>query len=185
MKRINPIGKIYGKLTVVSEHSKTRNGHYRYVCKCECGNLSNVLLTHLQQGNILSCGCGRPKGENHNKWKGIGEISGDYWHNHIYRSANGAKGRKKLDLKISLEYIWNLFLEQDKKCKLSGLELKFPNNWNDKSYTASLDRIDSSLGYIPGNVQWVHKDINMMKRIYSNEYFINMCKLVTDNCEIV
>lgn len=30
--------------------------------------------------------------------------------------------------------------------------------------TASLDRIDNSIGYCLGNVQWVHKDINTKLR---------------------
>jgi hypothetical protein len=53
-----------------------------------------------------------------------------------------------------------------------------------KYSTASIDRIDSSKGYILGNIQWVHKDVNFMKRTYSQEYFVKMCKLITENCEI-
>ena len=181
MKRINPINEIYGKLKVISEHSKTRNGHYRYTCLCECGNTANVLLTHLRQGNTQSCGCDKLIGKNHPMWTGIGEISGDFWNHHIYRSANGEKGRKPIELSISKEFIWELFLKQNRKCKLSGIELQFPKTNSDKNWTASLDRIDSSIGYTENNVQWVHKDINMMKRIYNNEYFIQMCKLIADN----
>lgn len=46
--------------------------------------------------------------------------------------------------------------------------------------TASLDRIDSSKPYIIDNIQWVHKDINFMKRTYSHDYFIKLCKLVAN-----
>lgn len=181
MKRIDPIGEVYGKLTVISEHSKTRNGHYRYTCQCECGNTSNVLLTHLIQGNTLSCGCSMIKsGEAHTQWDGVGEISGNFWYNHIIRSANGAKGRAVLELSISKEYAWELFLKQERKCALTNIEIQFPLTYSDKTYTVSLDRIDSSIGYVEGNVQWVHKDINMMKNKYNNEYFIEMCKMVAN-----
>jgi len=47
--------------------------------------------------------------------------------------------------------------------------------------TASLDRIDSSKGYVKGNLQWVHKDINMMKNHYNQKYFIEICKKVATN----
>mgnify|MGYP007044016634 CR=1 FL=1 len=47
--------------------------------------------------------------------------------------------------------------------------------------TASLDRIDSSKGYIEGNVQWVHKDINWMKQDFNEEYFIFLCSEITKN----
>jgi len=29
--------------------------------------------------------------------------------------------------------------------------------------------------------QWVHKEINIMKNVYSQEHFINLCKLVVEN----
>ena len=173
------IKKRFGKLIVIAEHSKTRNGHIRYTCNCECGNVANVLGTHLRQGNTLSCGCSRPIGKSHSLWTGVGEMSGDFWYNHIERSANGSK-RKSIPLTITKKYVWDLFLKQDRKCALSGVELYFPSK-NGASYTASLDRIDSSKGYIENNVQWVHKDINMMKRIYTQKYFIEMCKKVAMN----
>ena len=47
--------------------------------------------------------------------------------------------------------------------------------------TASLDRIDSSKGYVPGNIQWVHKDVNWMKGSFTQEYFVNICKKISKN----
>lgn len=44
--------------------------------------------------------------------------------------------------------------------------------------TASLDRIDSSKGYIPGNVQWVHKDVNKMKLALSEKRLLELCTLI-------
>ena len=175
------IGKVFGSLTVKEEHSTTRNGHTRYKCECQCGNITNVLGTHLRQGNTISCGCANKKGSEHKQWNGVGEMSGDFWYNHIVRSAIGGKGRKPIDLIITKEYVWDLFIKQERKCALSGIELNFPKTNSDRTYTSSLDRIDSSKGYIEGNVQWVHKDINMMKRIYNNEYFIKMCTMVAKN----
>lgn len=182
------IGIKYGNLTVISEHSVTRNGHTRYVCKCDCGNNTNVLGTHLRRGNTVSCGCKKKLGSDRKEWTGVGEMSGGFWFNHIVKSANGSKGRKKLELEITKDYAWALFLKQNRKCALSGILITFPTRFNDKTWTASLDRIDSSKGYIDGNVQWVHKDINMMKRIYTQEHFITMCKLVAEHsaggCEV-
>lgn len=47
--------------------------------------------------------------------------------------------------------------------------------------TASLDRIDSSKGYVEGNVQWVHKDVNYIKQDLEESYFKKLCKLITEN----
>lgn len=47
--------------------------------------------------------------------------------------------------------------------------------------TASLDRKDSLKGYTIDNIQWLHKDVNQMKRNYSEEYFINTCLKIAEN----
>lgn len=182
MGKHNIIGNTYGELTVIEVHSTTRNGHKRFSCKCSCGNIKNVLGTHLKRLNTTSCGCTtKRQGKDSSLWKGCGDISGNIWYNLVVRSANGSKGRRKaVDININVQYGWNLFLKQDRKCALSGVDLIFSSMTNSFT-TASLDRIDSSFGYIKGNVQWVHKDVNMMKRIYNQDYFIKWCKLIAEN----
>ena len=80
-----------------------------------------------------------------------------------------AKGRNK-EIDIDSQYLKNLFEEQNETCALSGIKLDRKN--------MSLDRIDSSIGYVKGNLQWVHKIINRMKTDLSQDEFINLCKLV-------
>jgi len=41
--------------------------------------------------------------------------------------------------------------------------------------TASLDRINSSIGYFQNNIQWVHSMVNMCKNKYNEGEFIKMC----------
>lgn len=67
------------------------------------------------------------------------------------------------------------------RCALSGLAITLPiggKNILHAKCTASLDRIDSSIGYIPGNIQWVHKIFNRMKNNHSDARFIELCKIV-------
>ena len=79
--------------------------------------------------------------------------------------------------------MWDLYLKQNKKCALTGLDICFGIYGNDKlggtrPQTASLDRIDSTKGYLVGNVQWVHKDINNIKQDYSVDELIEYCDLI-------
>lgn len=46
--------------------------------------------------------------------------------------------------------------------------------------TASLDRIDSTRGYVVGNLQWIHKDLNLMKNTLPTSLFIEWCKKVSN-----
>ncbi len=43
----------------------------------------------------------------------------------------------------------------------------------------SLDRIDNLKGYIEGNVQWVHKRVNVMRNVLSIEEFLSWCEKIT------
>ena len=110
------------------------------------------------------------------------KMYGELHHTYFYILKDRAK-RKNLDFNISGEYIWELFLSQKRKCAISGLTLFLPKTWGPKTktqMTASLDRIDSSQGYIIGNVQWIHKKINIMKMDMSNEEFITICREIND-----
>jgi hypothetical protein len=184
-KIINPIGNRYGLLTVVSFAGITPCGHKTYNCICDCGNPTIRTSTSIRRSENSSCGCFSKKGAAHSQWTGVGEISSGFWYDHIVKSADGSKYgnriRKTKELTLTIQEAWDIFLYQSRKCALSGIELTFPFGHKDKSWTASLDRIDSSKGYILGNVQWVHKDINIMKNKFNQEHFINMCKLISNN----
>lgn len=91
---------------------------------------------------------------------------------------------RNLEFNLTGEYLWSLFLKQNRKCALSGIDIGFPKTWGPKSktqITASIDRIDSTKGYVVGNVQWVHKTINVMKMDLPVEDFIALCKKITDH----
>ena len=81
-----------------------------------------------------------------------------------------------IDWNIDFDYLADLLIEQDFKCALTGWDIDAMGAGNN---TASLDRIDSSIGYEADNVQWVHKMVNMCKQQYSQEDFIDMCKSVS------
>ena len=100
------------------------------------------------------------------------EFPGYFWSNLL-----GRVKESQLDFNLSLEYLWSLYIKQNKKCALTGWDLYFsPQDGRDT--TASLDRIDSSKGYIEGNVQFVFKQVNKCKLNCSEELFYNMCKAV-------
>lgn len=82
-----------------------------------------------------------------------------------------------MNFEITIEQIWELFLKQNRKCALSGELLYF---YPEDKRNTSLDRKDSDIGYKIDNIQWVHKDLNIMKMDCPNEKFINWCKKVAD-----
>jgi hypothetical protein len=168
-------GEIFGFLTTL-RFVERQGRHTYWLCKCACGNEIVKSLVTLRAGKTKSCGCKR-SGPTSSKWRGIGELSYSYF----YRVKQSAQKRKKI-FRIDIEYAWNLFLRQERRCAISGLPIEFPHRVADnKTNAPSLDRIDSSQGYVEGNVQWVHKHINLMKNDLSQKYFIDMCRHVAAN----
>jgi hypothetical protein len=55
-KRIDLIGKRFGKLTVI-EKAPNKGGKTRWLCSCDCGNTTIVPTNCLMRGHSKSCGC--------------------------------------------------------------------------------------------------------------------------------
>lgn len=92
---------------------------------------------------------------------------------------NNTKKRAKtdgIDINISEEYLNQILVEQDYFCALSGVKL-IPSN-DTKLNTVSVDRIDSSIGYVEGNIQIVHRTFNVLKWNHNERDLIEMCEMV-------
>lgn len=48
-------GARFGKLTV-TERGGSQRGHQRWICRCDCGEMTVVIRSHLTNGVIRSCG---------------------------------------------------------------------------------------------------------------------------------
>lgn len=172
------IGLKFNMLTVISRsHTGQKNRQAYWNCLCDCGKYHVVNTTLLKNNTVKSCGCLNHKSRYRNpRWKGVGEISRGY----LYQLEKNAVARN-IVYRVSPEYIWQLFLSQNRKCNLSGIDICFclSYRFDKQEQTASLDRIDSSQGYIEGNVQWIHKQINHMKSNMNEQEFIKYCNLVS------
>lgn len=168
----------YATITGFVYHDKSRQWHM--VCDCVCSKSFHDTLKKLKTGERKTCGTSdcsafhevRVRNGRQAGFTGHEEIYGSRWMGWVC----GAKARD-IEFAVTPEEAWTKFLQQERKCALSGVELSFGTAWN-RNGTASLDRIDSNRGYLLDNIQWVHKQINVMKRACSDEEFINWCRLV-------
>lgn len=182
MKRIPLEGQRIGRWTVLGKSLSSR-GMTRYNCKCKCGTEAVVFAKHLRSGSSRGCHpCSVKRGSRHPQFKGFGEITASWWLSHVGRSVT-LHARRPIEVTVTIEEAWALFLAQERRCALSGLLLEFPRAAKQKG-TASLDRIDSSKGYEPGNIQWVHKRVNIMKNAVPQTQFIELCHAVAKTCPI-
>ena len=149
-----------------------------YKCVCVCGNIKKCRRSRLVDGRNTSCGCMMKSHLCPREKLSDLTISSHLWE----RIKSNAK-KRNLDFSITKEYILQLFISQNQKCPLSGIELKLPirrsDNW--AANLASLDRIDSKKGYIDGNVRWLLWKVNRMKWDMTDEELYEICQIIMRN----
>ncbi|HYT42496.1 MAG TPA: hypothetical protein VEP90_09125 [Methylomirabilota bacterium] len=184
MKRIDLVGKRFGKLIVLNLREKDRFGNVRWDCLCDCGNKSVVRGDKLRKGITRSCGCLREEyiqsciGKPHPSRKPPGHAARNkviscYKHN--------ATKRRLMWMLEDVEAI-ALF---ESKCYYCGTD---PSNhikvsgrsWSEYWYNG-IDRFDNKIGYIPGNcVPCCHR-CNWAKSNMSFEEFNDWIDRLIDN----
>jgi hypothetical protein len=157
---------------------KLQNGRYAKDCP-QCGSQvtyarSNYARESQRLGKLCKACANKDPNSNSHKgyYKGVLRCS----FAHKYKTGAETRG---IEFSVSFDYLADLLIEQDFQCALSGEPLDAMGITNN----ASLDRIDSNLGYIEGNLQWVTSEVNMMKQAYSQERFIEVCRAVANKAK--
>jgi len=138
----------------------------RWCSSCPgCGNeQAYTRKDHAKQSSVAGWKCkkcvSKEKGFDSNKPVGAKQS--------LFNKFKKSAQSRGLDWGLSLEDMWESYTGY---CSFSGCKLEIDCG----KTTASLDRIDSSLGYIKDNIQWVTTDLNMAKRNMDNQKFIDMC----------
>lgn len=175
--RLDLSNKVFGDLKVlcIDEKSKLGKG-LKWICQCSCGNTKSILSNSLMSERTRSCGCLQLK-----------SVSGKHMYREIpiryYNSIISNAKKRGISFDLSLDEINTKFLEQNKKCYYTGLDIGFLDEIlenNNRTNSASVDRIDSSKGYSVDNIRLVHKDINKMKNIFTHNQFIDYINKISD-----
>lgn len=129
-RKFNISGRKFGLLTANKDSGIRNNGHVMWECTCTCSTKTLVTYGDLSSGHTKSCGCQRPKGENHHKWTGGSEI--------------------KLYLRGHLKYWKRASLAKyNYKCVISGMKTQIEIHHVNKSFIEilheALDKCDLQL----------------------------------------
>lgn len=152
-------GKRYGKLTVVSfiPPNQRENKNRSWLCRCDCGNMTQVNVTHLKTGHTTSCGCAV-----------VEHIAS------VNRKYEFVSKRLYAVYKSMMNRCYNLKAHEYKNYGGRGITVceewrgeygydafsKWALNSSDYDINAdrgqcTLDRIDIDKGYSPDNCRWI------------------------------
>lgn len=171
MKVVDHSGKTFGELVVISKNIEMTKKYKRgyYLCKClRCGNEKLMSANNMKRQQ--TCGCGQ----------GTERVSLERY---LINCARSRAKQRNIEFTITENDI-----KLNTHCPLLGVELYYRDRFNPKregSYrdnSASIDRIDSSKGYVPGNVWIISTKAN---RIKNNSTFDDMKTLVENWQKII
>lgn len=101
----------------------------------------------------------------------------------LYERFHGLKDRarkKDIQCNIDLQYLHELWNTQKGLCALSGIPMTYYFDSGRVPTNVSVDRIDSNLGYIKGNLQLVCMAVNQMKSDLTIEQLKYFCKSILE-----
>ena len=173
-KLVDLTGQRFGRLEVLGFAGKAKNGHSRWLCKCDCGNEATVSYEALRRGDTKSCGCyaaertgsmSRKHGHSgtrlHRVWLGMRTRCG----NPNRRGFENYGGR---GITVCDEWL-NDFQTFYDWAMANGYDEAAPRG------QCTLDRVDNDGNYCPENCRWTTAKVQAnnrrkCKHLRRNEY---------------
>ena len=159
--------KKFGKLLVIKHDSKHKDGHSKWLCRCDCGNEKVVFGNNLKVDKS-SCGCDQKirmsiLGKSAALPVGEAAFNGVY-----YDHVNSAK-RRKIITELTKEQVKILSFQNCSICNCPPSNIKKGKN-GDCMYNG-IDRINNNLGYFIDNVRTMCIICNRAKSNLTEEEF--------------
>jgi len=158
MKKINLIGQRFGRLIVLRDTGKRCWRYVVWLCKCDCGRLTEVLNNNLRTGCTKSCGCLQKE-----IVKKINTIHGDTKEGkavRLYRIWRSMKSRCYNPNHNSYKYYGGKGIKICDGWKNDYLAFKSWALANGYKDDLTIDRINPDGNYCPKNCRWIPKSEN-------------------------
>lgn len=160
-KKKDLTSKRFGYLTALYPDTNKTNKRSKWICRCDCGNITSVATCDLTSGHTQSCGC--KKFESRNATHGKSKTP-------LYSVWCDMKKRCYNQNEYSYPHyggrgivVCNEWLND-----FAAFELWAVNNGYSESLT--IDRINNDKNYCPENCRWVTHDKQQRNR--SNNIFV-------------
>jgi len=157
--------------------SGQRTQYWKVKC-VHCSNVKILAMNHIiysHQEGCHECKKERFKGASHPNWN---KEKCEYVTGMYFGKIKRAAEKRNFEFNITRRDMDQQFIKQKGKCLYTDYDLDFSSS--NHLGNASLDRIDNSIGYVVGNIQWVHKNVNHMKMDLSHERFLEIIRKIAE-----
>lgn len=179
-KRQDITGQKFNFLTVLyfDSHNSTRDS--KWVCQCDCGNLTIQRTTNLRSGKVKSCGCyrnSRLKGKPSFNIlpKGVAALSS------LYLNYKTRAKKKGFDFSLSKEDFSLLTQQPCFYCGAEPSSYHKPKDYSSEYIYNGLDRVDNTKGYTKDNIVTCCSLCNKAKGVLQQDEFYSWVKRLWSN----
>jgi len=180
LKSLEPYGGITDKLfnenyinRTISNTVRDTNGYLKYIyhdtgrpknylCKV-CGTTDPTMFNKKSKSCCTHC----TSGIHDSKIIDIAK-----YFKYKFSCIRGSATKRDLAFNLTVEDLISQYLKQNKVCAFSKKEFIM----GDENYMLSIDRIDSTKGYVKNNFQFIRMVYNRMKGTLPNEEFLTILK---------
>lgn len=179
--KIDLTGVVFDHLTVLGPDGRARSGHRLWSCKCICGNVKSVSATNLRTRHSTSCGCmKRNRLRDYIREHGPQNVKHanpmTKMHNAVIRSYKLGARNRGLMWGLSDQRCIALFARNCTYCGRppGNVKTRASSGSTASPYSYSgIDRIDSGVGYVNGNVCACCSICNRAKSAMTHEEFFS------------
>lgn len=175
-------GQRFGRLIAIIRTSKrvdprkTNSGEYYWLCKCDCGNEKEIMMSSLRRGDTTSCGCyGKEQ-----RLKAVSLMPGQANFNALFCNYKNQAKRRRLDFLLSDEQFRQLVESNCHYCDSKPSQIVDREPANIPYLYNGIDRVDNSIGYTKENCIPCCKICNYMKRNMTYDEFLAHIKKINN-----
>lgn len=160
---------------------RIRNGVEKFYCSLSCsGSSSNRISPRSFAVDRALSGRGKVWAPD--------DLSPFRWYVRVIKARTKRSSNKKGPSDLTENFLAELWNHQNGICPITGWKLILPydsTKWSDENpfspMSASLDRINNSIGYVQGNVRFIAVMANFARNKFNDEEVIKFAKAVTNH----
>lgn len=178
---IDLTGQKFARLTVIKRDMASKG--VKWICRCDCGNITSTTTCHLKDGHTRSCGCYSAE-QTISRNMARGDIDNSKY-NALYSHYIKNAKRRNIPFDLTLDEVKHIIHQP---CHYCGVIESDTFSRRVKKYQIKhngMDRIDNAKGYEIDNIVPCCKVCNFAKHTMAQNEFYDWIKRVSNHLKLI